>query len=1204
MFEDSDIVKDERDNTSEPEDSSSLADAAARKQALDTTRSFIVQAPAGSGKTELLIRRVLCLLLIVEQPEQILAITFTRKAAAEMRNRIGVTLQSARSEQCWQDARDNPHELEGLTIAREVLQRDKQLEWDLLENPERLKLTTIDAFCARLTSALPVTSRLGTAPSPEDNVNDLYRAAAIRTIQTGLTDKTEYGEALRRLLAALDNNVSRLAELLADMLLRRDQLLRLSGCGYSRDHLEQSIKQVVEHRLQSLSDNFPAALDEQAVCRAAAYASEAFKGLGNDKNGTAALYDQLTALPQASAADIGRWRALAELLVTKKGELRKRITKTEGFPKAKADSEKLGVNTSDLEARLDVIKNLLADLSEHPEIESFCKELNAVRMLPSTGYTDEQWQTLEDLFTTLTHAVAELQIEFAATSRCDFTQIAMSADYALGAEGAPTELALELDYRLQHILVDEFQDTSNSQFALFRRIVEGWQSGDGRTFYAVGDPMQSIYRFRHAEVALFEQARNHGINDLPLEPLLLSVNFRSTPDLIHWCNRTFSDIFPSQPDRDSGAVEFSPSNSPLSNSTADSAVDSNGDSNGSQVFWHITPDETQAQKIAEVARDLLNANPGEKHALLVRSRGNLEEMFLALRDAGVPCQAIEMESLSDRPVVADIRSLTYALLYPHDRIAWLSLLRAPWCGLTLEEMHSLVSTDAQHEPVWTVLRGLFDDSASSACNALSEDSKARLHKFVDIMQPAVESATRNRLVPWIESCWMKLGGVAVCADVSDLGAADSMFELLAKLEQNGELRDRARVEERMARLFAPSVEPLGDHIQVMTIHKSKGLEFDSVLLPHLGRRGQSDRSTLLNWFESVNSAGEVHCLMAPLDTRSNKKLLHKDEQKEPIVSLIRNYHSERADNELLRLLYVATTRAKSRLHLFASSSTSEKADDVTVEVKPASNSLLAKLWPAVEHEVNLALNAENNTKAGQQTSDYADSDKQEEHNSYQSNFCRLPVNWSWPASAVAFTWPDNRLNTGHLDEANALRRPEFLWAGIDAAAIGTVVHQQLQLLCQLGESFWSDHAVAKRRHVLVQTLASMGLAGKRLDKGVARVEHAVDQCLSDQRGRWLLDHSYPCSETEYALTEWRDGTFRNVVIDRMFVDQGVRWIVDYKTGDHTGGAVEEFLDREQERYAPQLERYATIVASQSVEPVRLGLYFPLLQGWREWEPSM
>jgi len=206
---------------------------------------------------------------------------------------------------------------------------------------------------------------------------------------------------------------------------------------------------------------------------------------------------------------------------------------------------------------------------------------------------------------------------------------------------------------------------------------------------------------------------------------------------------------------------------------------------------------------------------------------------------------------------------------------------------------------------------------------------------------------------------------------------------------------------------------------------------------------------------------------------------------------------------------------------------------------------------------------------------------------------------------AAFQWPTvagiNQSEDGIGDETR--ERPEFLWAGIDAPAIGTVVHQQLQLLCQAGISSWQSQPQELRKKAMHQSLTSLGLVGDRLDNAVAKVEKALAQCLADEKGRWLLDNSHSHGVSEHALTAWLDGDFHNVVIDRMFVEDGVRWIIDYKTGDHRGGAVDEFLDREQERYAPQLERYAQLVAIQSPEPIKLGLYFPLLQGFRSWEPS-
>jgi ATP-dependent exoDNAse (exonuclease V) beta subunit len=120
-----------------------VKDAAARETALDVKRSFIVQAPAGSGKTELLVRRFLKLLEVASKPEEILAITFTKKAAAEMRKR--------------------------------VLERLRETGNEPGEIAHRLRIQTIDAFCAALTRQVPVLARFGAQPEIVEDARDLYR---------------------------------------------------------------------------------------------------------------------------------------------------------------------------------------------------------------------------------------------------------------------------------------------------------------------------------------------------------------------------------------------------------------------------------------------------------------------------------------------------------------------------------------------------------------------------------------------------------------------------------------------------------------------------------------------------------------------------------------------------------------------------------------------------------------------------------------------------------------------------------------------------------------------------------------------------------------------------------------------------------------------------------------------------------------------
>ena len=129
-----------------------LPDAFQRQLALDLSRSFIVQAPAGSGKTELLIQRFLKLLGYAEYPEQILAITFTRKAAAEMKSRILAALESAELE----ETPKSPHEKLTLSLAKKVLEKDREKKWNLKENSSRLRIQTIDSFCMGLIEQMPL----------------------------------------------------------------------------------------------------------------------------------------------------------------------------------------------------------------------------------------------------------------------------------------------------------------------------------------------------------------------------------------------------------------------------------------------------------------------------------------------------------------------------------------------------------------------------------------------------------------------------------------------------------------------------------------------------------------------------------------------------------------------------------------------------------------------------------------------------------------------------------------------------------------------------------------------------------------------------------------------------------------------------------------------------------------------------------------
>jgi ATP-dependent exoDNAse (exonuclease V) beta subunit len=161
------------------------------------------------------------------------------------------------------------------------------------------------------------------------------------------------------------------------------------------------------------------------------------------------------------------------------------------------------------------------------------------------------------------------------------------------------------------------------------------------------------------------------------------------------------------------------------------------------------------------------------------------------------------------------------------------------------------------------------------------------------------------------------------------------------------------------------------------------------------------------------------------------------------------------------------------------------------------------------------------------------------------------------------------------------------------------VHRELQRIAR--DRAQPDPADGRLRQRWQHELAELGVPPGLRSAALARVASAIEQTLAHERGRWLLDATHRDSATELELTGRIGGGIVRVVIDRTFVDSAnVRWIVDYKTSRHEGAGLDEFLDREQERYQPQLERYAALMRKLGPEPVRLGLYFPLLGAWREW----
>ena len=301
-----------------------------------------------------------------------------------------------------------------------------------------------------------------------------------------------------------------------NMLEKRDQWLRHTGVNPDfeavRAALEESLQTLILAGLHRLHGSF----DEDI-------ASEI------------ALLRELDRFPEARLEDLDHWKTVADLLLTGAGGWRKAVNKTHGFPPGHPRKPRM--------------EQLLSRLQQNP---SLLEALQHFRQLPSPRFSESQWQAMRAAVSVLTLAVGELQLVFRERGRVDFAELAIRASEALGKLDSPSDLALSLGHRIQHVLLDEFQDTSYTQFELLQKLTAGWEPGDGHTLFLVGDPMQSIYRFRQADVSLFLKARLEGIGSIRLEPLTLTVNFRSLPEIVDWVNATFVAILPAEDDLESG----------------------------------------------------------------------------------------------------------------------------------------------------------------------------------------------------------------------------------------------------------------------------------------------------------------------------------------------------------------------------------------------------------------------------------------------------------------------------------------------------------------------------------------------------------------------------------------------------------------------------------------------------------------------------
>lgn len=1069
-----------------------LVDSEHRSLATDPKSSFIVQAPAGSGKTEILTQRYLRLLSTVSAPEQIVALTFTRKAATEMRERIVLSLQQA----TLNKEAKNPHQQLTLNYAQQALKRSNHFDWDLLQQPNRLKIITIDSLCQSINQAIPLLEQQIAYAQITDIPDSYYVKAARNCIQFAL-ETPEYQSAIKTLLLHVDNRQDRLIGLFKSLLGQRDQWLSplFKARSQNKAAFEEALQLIEQHELNRFRTSLPELL--------AGHLTELARTLAVIENNPQTPRYCLKDWYDFKQSDQQIAAGLCKLVLDSTNNIRNNIDHNVGFYKQNCNPEEY--------KRLKILgTELLTQIKDYPE---FLEALLMVNNVPSPEYDQEQWDVLQALFLLLPLLAGHLHLIFSEHNQVDFTAISQQALAALGDSDNPTDLALYLDNAIHHLLVDEFQDTSITQYELLTLLVQGWEKNDGKTLFLVGDPMQSVYRFRQAEVGLFFRAKEQGIGPVHLKPLELRCNFRSTETIVNWVNAHFSRIFPHQFDIESGAVSFHPSVNVIKGDEPSAVHALKCDSKGQE-----------ASKLIEVIQEELKANPEQSIAILVRSRSQLTEIIRGLRQHQIPYQGTDIDLLANLEHLRDVWTLTQSLLNPGNRLAWLALLRSPYCGLSLQDLH-LIAHHNSKKSIYSTLLQL------DKITGLSEDGRTRALYLIQVLHYSLTQRYQHKLSDWIAKTLTKLH-IEHILDQNQLNDLEQFWILIDRYEQLGRLPDMNEFFGEFNKLYSQQSTP--SKLQVMTIHKSKGLEFDTVILPGLGSALKPVDKPMLRWLKLPTQTKEPLLLVSPI------KAAHHEHC--PLYDYLNQLDEEKNSYEAQRVLYVAVTRAKSRLYLFDSSARTSKSS-------------FRSLLKHQEFEII-------------QQEEIAESVK-----------CSLPQLHKLPLKFFQESKPEliNFLNPASKGLVTGTPR-----------LIGIVAHQMLQWICD-------NHPLAINEipwNIAKSELVRLGFNQETQHAALALIQKQITQLFKDKTGLWIIA-KHDQEHNEYELLVEHQKKLVTRIIDRIFVDNSKLWIIDFKTGKEEGTTLIQ--------HQKQLNEYGYYLSSHYSLPIYCGLYYLANNHWIEWQ---
>lgn len=1118
---------------------------AAASAALDPRHSVAVTASAGSGKTWLLVSRVLRLLLEGQPAGGILALTFTRKAAAEMRERVNERLRGL----AYADTMTAAGELErlGMAATPQNLQRARSLYHTLLFDPYPLRAMTLHAFCQDLLSRFALEAGVAPGFALAENEGGLFR------------------RAWRRLLAEL-HQYPEGAPALA--------LRQLIAMGYGEQALEDLVYSFLAHRadwwayvegeaepLQYAGSRLQSALGLDGAAPDAGLDHDAFNARLkillrwlHEVDGI--RYIKTARVEDALAGDGElRYQALVDALFRKDGEPYK-------FQLAKAKRERLSETQVEHfeEAHREVVRAV--EQRRERRLREACLERTSAALQLGAGAL----RALDE----------ELDIDRALT----FADLEWRSYLLLRGTGNAEWIRYKLDQKIDHLLIDEFQDTSPTQWRLLLPFLEEMAAGDAgrsRSVFIVGDAKQSIYGFRRANPELLGGAAHWLHAHLDAVTVPLNDSRRSAPAVIDFVNALFEpqelaasigfDRHGTHRLHDWGRIEVAPLIEPAVHEeelppdtllrdplTTPREIEelSRAEREGAQVAGRIRAliDSAVAVRAEHGTRAIEYGDV----MVLARSRTHLQVLEQALTGANIPYVGSSRGTLLDTAEARDLIALLRFLNAPHRDLELAQVLRSPLFSLDDEDLVALAAARMEGQTWFETLAGL---SASRPAlqgalvllqRWLPLSAQLPAHDLLDrIYREADVAARYEAALPAVPAARVRanLGAFIQLALEADSGRYPSLARFLDYL------RDLAR-----SRAEAPDESPPPaehGHVRVMTIHAAKGLEAAAVFLVNSGRV-QVVRTPrwLIEWQSNAERPGHV---IVPGGTG----------ERDPLSEELIERHKEREAREDLNLLYVAATRARQFLHIsgFRQSNQGERVSwhdlalDAVQRLGTGPAQPLAGMFDGALHYGSG--DAPRGALARQAAAQHQDD-----------------VRLRRPLESKVIEYPLLPSSLGMDAEGDA---------AIDPTAVrrGNAIHLLLQLL--------SDETPPQESTLRPRLQAKLKSA---VD------DHDFGAWLRDARNLIAAPELSPYFDSSGYVRAWNeisvplgDGE-RSGTIDRLVDDGTTLWILDYKTTPHADSALLT------ERYRPQLQAYAAAMRRiWPGRPLRAGLLLTKTRSWLE-----